>query len=149
MYDVAQIDSEICSKTSCRLCLQFCPEPNTILYDAGRRTAFVATDRCKGCGQCIWVCDHLARRHAIKLVMIDEIPNPITTKGIVYGPGTATYASNQKGAIFFAAPGGWSETEDNHRQGVLSVGCSVQAPADSGGSLKRPPRAPRIIKKLG
>jgi Pyruvate/2-oxoacid:ferredoxin oxidoreductase delta subunit len=33
MYQVADIDSEICSKTRCRLCTQFWPEPNMILYD--------------------------------------------------------------------------------------------------------------------
>ena len=74
MYLVANIDSEICGKTKCTLCTQYCPEANTIQYDKIRNTAFVAVDRCKGCMQCVWVCDTLAKHHAIKMVMIDQLP---------------------------------------------------------------------------
>ncbi|HLB02360.1 MAG TPA: 4Fe-4S binding protein, partial [Nitrospiria bacterium] len=42
--------------------------------DKERNTAFVSVDRCKGCMQCVWVCDTMARHHAIKMVMIDELP---------------------------------------------------------------------------
>jgi Pyruvate/2-oxoacid:ferredoxin oxidoreductase delta subunit len=74
MYLVANIDSEICGKTKCTLCTQYCPEANTIQYDKIRNTAFVSVDRCKGCMQCVWVCDTLAKHHAIKMVMIDQLP---------------------------------------------------------------------------
>jgi Pyruvate/2-oxoacid:ferredoxin oxidoreductase delta subunit len=74
MYLVANIDPEICGKTKCTLCTQFCPEANTIQFDKARNTAFVSVDRCKGCMQCVWVCDNMARHHAIKMVMIDQLP---------------------------------------------------------------------------
>jgi Pyruvate/2-oxoacid:ferredoxin oxidoreductase delta subunit len=74
MYLVANIDPEICGKTKCTLCTQFCPEANTIQFDKKRNTAFVSVDRCKGCMQCVWVCDSMARHHAIKMVMIDQLP---------------------------------------------------------------------------
>jgi Pyruvate/2-oxoacid:ferredoxin oxidoreductase delta subunit len=55
MYLVADISLDICAATSCRLCTQYCPDANTILYDdnAGKDkgfkygTAYVAVDRCK------------------------------------------------------------------------------------------------------
>ena len=86
MYLVANIDSEICGKTKCTLCTQYCPEANTIQYDKIRNTAFVAVDRCKGCMQCVWVCDTLAKHHAIKMVMIDQLPKDqlVTTLDMRY-----------------------------------------------------------------
>jgi len=92
MYLVANIDQEICSSTSCRLCTQFCPEANTIQYDEGLGaesgskygSAYVAVDRCKGCAICVWVCDTMAKHKAIKLEMIDQIPEIATTIGITY-----------------------------------------------------------------
>ena len=74
MYLVANIDTEICGKTKCVLCTQFCPEANTIQFDKKKNSAYVSVDRCKGCMQCVWVCDTMARHHAIKMVMIDELP---------------------------------------------------------------------------
>ena len=76
MYVVAEIDSAICSQTSCRLCTQYCPEANTILYDTVKKTAFVAIDRCKGCEICVGICDTLAKHHAIKMVPADQVKNP-------------------------------------------------------------------------
>ncbi|MFQ5597231.1 MAG: 4Fe-4S dicluster domain-containing protein [Nitrospiria bacterium] len=73
MYVVADIDEAICGATKCRLCTQFCPEGNTILYDEVRATAYVAVDRCKGCEICVGICDDLAKHHAIKMVPINEI----------------------------------------------------------------------------
>ncbi len=78
MYLVAHIDSAICGATSCTLCTQFCPESNTIQYDKVRKTAFVSVDRCKGCAQCVWVCDNMVKHQAIKMVMIDELPEEVT-----------------------------------------------------------------------
>jgi Fe-S-cluster-containing dehydrogenase component len=40
----------------------------------------VAVDRCKGCAQCVWVCDNMAKHHAIKMVMIDQLPEEFTSK---------------------------------------------------------------------
>lgn len=82
MYLVANIDEEICGKTKCTLCTQYCPEANTIQFDKARNTAFVAVDRCKGCMQCVWVCDTMARHHAIKMVMIDELPKQYLTTSV-------------------------------------------------------------------
>lgn len=76
MYVVAEIDSSICSETSCRLCTQYCPEANTILYDTVKKTAFVAIDRCKGCEICVGICDTLAKHHAIKMVAADQVKFP-------------------------------------------------------------------------
>ena len=92
MYLVARIYTEICAATSCRLCTQFCPEANTILYDteAGKDkglkygSAYVAVDRCKGCAQCVWVCDNMAKHHAIKMEMIDQIGDQALTPNITY-----------------------------------------------------------------
>lgn len=73
MYSVAEIDQEICGATKCRLCTQFCPEGNTILYDEVKESAYVAVDRCKGCEICVGICDDLAKHHAIKMLPIDQI----------------------------------------------------------------------------
>ncbi|MGH9894095.1 MAG: pyruvate ferredoxin oxidoreductase [bacterium] len=93
MYLVADINVDICAATSCKLCTQFCPEANTILYNAdlgqekGHKygSAYVAVDRCKGCAQCVWVCDNMAKHHAIKMVMIDQLPNAALTENVSYG----------------------------------------------------------------
>lgn len=93
MYLVADISVDICAATSCKLCTQFCPEANTIQYDneLGKEkglkygSAYIAVDRCKGCAQCVWVCDNMAKHHAIKMVMIDQLPNAAITNNIMYG----------------------------------------------------------------
>lgn len=98
MYLVADINLDICGQTSCKLCTQFCPEANTILYNvnAGKEkgykygSAYVAVDRCKGCAQCVWVCDNMAKHHAITMVMIDQLPNAALTDHITYGDKTTT-----------------------------------------------------------
>lgn len=82
MYLVANVDPEICGKTKCTLCTQYCPEANTIQYDKIRNTAFISVDRCKGCMQCVWVCDTLSKHHAIKMVMIDELPKEYLTTSV-------------------------------------------------------------------
>lgn len=98
MYLVADIAVEVCAQTGCRLCTQFCPEPNTILYSAelGKQnglehgSAYVVVDRCKGCGQCVWICDNLAKRHAIKMTMIDQLTEAAVTENVRYGDKTTT-----------------------------------------------------------
>jgi len=107
MYLVATIDVDICAATSCKLCTQFCPEANTILYneDAGEvkglkyGSAYVSVDRCKGCAQCVWVCDNMAKHNAIKMEMIDTIGDQALTQNIHYGDKstTATLASPWRG----------------------------------------------------
>ena len=92
MYLVANISVEICAAKSCKLCTQYCPEANTIQYseDMGRDrgfkygTAYVAVDRCKGCAQCVWVCDNMAKNNAIKMIMIDQLPLAAVTDNIRY-----------------------------------------------------------------
>jgi len=73
MYSVAEIDRDICGATKCRLCTQFCPEGNTILYDNRQGFAYVSVDRCKGCEICVGICDDIAKHNAIKMVSIDEV----------------------------------------------------------------------------
>ena len=47
-------------------------------------SAYVAVDRCKGCAQCVWVCDNMAKHHAIKMEMIDQIGDAALTENISY-----------------------------------------------------------------
>lgn len=75
MYKIAQINSSKCSQSSCRLCTIFCPEPNTILYDEKRKSAYIAIDRCKGCGACIGICNDIAKRGCISMVAVGEVQN--------------------------------------------------------------------------
>lgn len=98
MYLVADVNVDICAATSCKLCTQFCPEANTIQYDneLGKEkglkygSAYISVDRCKGCAQCVWVCDSMAKHHAIKMVMIDQLPNAAITNNIRYGQKSTT-----------------------------------------------------------
>ncbi len=76
MYLVAHVDTSICAETACKLCTQYCPEANTILYDNDKKTAFIATDRCKACEICVSICDNMAKHSAIKMIMITDIENP-------------------------------------------------------------------------
>jgi pyruvate ferredoxin oxidoreductase delta subunit len=86
MYVVADVDVEICASTSCRLCTQFCPESNTILYDSQRKTAYIAVDRCKGCEICVGICDDLAKHHAIKMLPITEVKDGFEMNKAGYVP---------------------------------------------------------------
>ena len=103
MYLVADISVEICASKSCKLCTQYCPEANTILYseemgkDAGFKygSAYVAVDRCKGCAQCVWVCDNMAKNNAIKMIMIDQLPKAALTDNITYGEKSTTAVSGR------------------------------------------------------
>src|SRR2546423_14673500 len=98
MYLVADISVDICAATSCKLCTQYCPEANTILYDgeSGKEkglkygSAYVAVDRCKGCAQCVRVCDNMAKHHAIKMIMIDQLPKAALTDNLTYGEKATT-----------------------------------------------------------
>jgi Pyruvate/2-oxoacid:ferredoxin oxidoreductase delta subunit len=54
MYVVAIVDEEKC--IGCKMCMQTCPEPNTIKLIVDRKKAFVIENRCKGCGLCVVTC---------------------------------------------------------------------------------------------
>jgi len=73
MYKVARVDAEKCSTSNCRLCTLYCPEPNTMLYDQQRNTAFVAVDRCKGCGYCVRICTDISKRNCIAMVPVSKV----------------------------------------------------------------------------
>lgn len=73
MYKIAQVDAEKCGATNCRLCTLYCPEPNALLYDDKRKCAFVAIDRCKGCGACVRICTDIAKRSCIKMMPVAEV----------------------------------------------------------------------------
>ncbi len=98
MYLVADINVDICGQTSCKLCTQLCNEANTILYNTelGKEkgykygSAYVAVDRCKGCAQCVWVCDNMAKHQAIRMVMIDQLPNAAITDNVTYSEKSTT-----------------------------------------------------------
>ena len=68
MYLVADINVEICAAKSCKLCTQYC----------------------KGCAQCVWVCDNMAKNNAIKMIMIDQLPKAALTDNITYGEKSTT-----------------------------------------------------------
>ena len=54
----------------------------------------MAVDRCKGCAQCVWVCDNMAKHQAIRMVMIDQLPNAAITDNVTYSEkSTAQLAS--------------------------------------------------------
>ena len=80
------------------MCTQYCPEANTIQYDTERGkdkglkygAAYVAVDRCKGCAQCVWVCDNMAKHNAIKMEMIDQIGDQALTQNITYQEKTTS-----------------------------------------------------------
>ncbi|MBM4065765.1 MAG: 4Fe-4S dicluster domain-containing protein [Planctomycetes bacterium] len=50
MYVVALVNDEKC--VGCKMCIQACPEPNTIRFISGKKKAFVMERRCKGCALC-------------------------------------------------------------------------------------------------
>ena len=40
--------------------------------------------------QCVWVCDNMAKHHAIKMEMIDQIGDQALTQNITYGEKSTT-----------------------------------------------------------
>jgi Pyruvate/2-oxoacid:ferredoxin oxidoreductase delta subunit len=116
MYLVADINVEICAAKSCKLCTQYCPEANTILYsdemgkDKGFKygSAYVAVDRCKGCAQCVWVCDNMAKNNAIKMIMIDQLPKAALTDNVTYSwsGGFSSSVRGTAGSVFAGSRSG-------------------------------------------
>jgi uncharacterized protein len=48
------IDSKKC--TFCKKCIQFCPQDTIVEASNGKKTAFIKTEGCIGCGECLAVC---------------------------------------------------------------------------------------------
>ena len=73
MYYVAKVDSEKCSTHKCNMCTLYCPEANTLMFDANygaKGTSWVDVDRCKGCAVCVYVCTDLLNRECISMEMV-------------------------------------------------------------------------------
>lgn len=67
MYAVAEVVDESCvAHKGCRLCIMYCPEPNTIMFDPEKKVAAVNEYSCKGCELCVVVCN-AAKHQAIKM----------------------------------------------------------------------------------
>ncbi|MEY6432419.1 4Fe-4S dicluster domain-containing protein [Thioalkalicoccus limnaeus] len=54
MYAVARLDLETCN--GCKICIQTCPEPNTIAFIPEQKKVRVIVEKCKGCGVCVVKC---------------------------------------------------------------------------------------------
>ncbi|PIQ96977.1 MAG: pyruvate ferredoxin oxidoreductase [Nitrospinae bacterium CG11_big_fil_rev_8_21_14_0_20_56_8] len=80
MYYVAQVDRAICSQKNCHLCTTYCPEANCINYSEADRSAYISVDRCKACEICVYICDEIAKNHAIKMQWIDNLEEGFVIK---------------------------------------------------------------------
>lgn len=68
MYAVAEVIDDACvANKGCRLCIMYCPEANTIMFNKEKEVAEVVELRCKGCELCVVVCS-AAKHNAITLV---------------------------------------------------------------------------------
>lgn len=68
MYAIAEVIEEKCvAHKGCRLCIMYCPEADTILFNKEKKVAEVIEQRCKGCELCVVVCN-AARHNAIVMV---------------------------------------------------------------------------------
>lgn len=54
MYFKAKVDKEKCN--GCKICILFCPEPNTIKFDAAAKKIEIDENRCKACKICVVNC---------------------------------------------------------------------------------------------
>ncbi|WP_448588296.1 ferredoxin oxidoreductase [Thermocrinis sp.] len=70
MYYVAEVNETECAKYNCKQCVLFCPEPNTLMFENSKHTAWVNVSRCKGCAICVYVCSDLLKRNCIQMVMV-------------------------------------------------------------------------------
>lgn len=85
MYYVAEVDKAICSSKNCSLCTTYCPESNCINYSDADKSAYISVDRCKSCEICVYICDEIAKNHAIKMRWIESLDEGFVIKktGIV------------------------------------------------------------------
>ena len=76
----------------------------------------------KGCAQCVWVCDNMAKNNAIKMIMIDQLPKAALTDNITYGEKstTAVLASPSSGKRRVSRKGkGVATTTQDTREKII------------------------------
>ncbi len=69
MYYVAKVDVAKCTEHNCKMCTDYCPEANTLMFDKEKNSSWVDEDRCKGCTICVYVCTDVLDRNCISMVM--------------------------------------------------------------------------------
>lgn len=82
MYYIADVDKEICAQSNCHLCTTYCPESNCINYSEEDKSAYVSVDRCKSCEICVYICDNIAKKNAIKMVWIKKLEDKFVIKRV-------------------------------------------------------------------
>ncbi len=82
MYYIAHVDKEICAESACHLCTTYCPESNCINYSEEDKSAYVSVDRCKSCEICVYICDNVAKKNAIKMVWIKKLEDKFVIKRV-------------------------------------------------------------------
>lgn len=82
MYYVADVNKDICSKTNCHLCTTYCPEANCINYSEKDKSAYVSVDRCKSCEICVYICNEVAKNHAIEMKWINNLEDRFVIKRV-------------------------------------------------------------------
>jgi len=70
MYNVAKVNMSKCSGYQCKMCTDYCPEANTLMFDNEKKSAWVDEDRCKGCMICVYVCSDVLSRECITMETI-------------------------------------------------------------------------------
>jgi len=69
MYYIAKVDSDKCAEYKCNTCTLYCPEANTLMFNADSNSSVVDADRCKGCALCVYVCSDMLKRDCITMEM--------------------------------------------------------------------------------
>ncbi len=82
MYYIADVNKDICSQSNCHLCTTYCPESNCINYSEADKSAYVSVDRCKSCEICVYICDSVAKKNAIKMVWIKKLEDRFVIKRV-------------------------------------------------------------------
>ena len=82
MYYIADVDKEICAQSNCHLCTTYCPESNCINYSEEDKSAYVSVDRCKSCEICVYICDNIAKKNALKLVCSKQLEDKFVLRRV-------------------------------------------------------------------
>ncbi len=82
MYYIADVDKEKCAATNCHLCTTYCPEANCINYSEKDKSAYVSVDRCKSCEICVYICNEVAKNHAIQMKWINDLEDKFVIKRV-------------------------------------------------------------------